>query len=53
MSSPVVVEEGGETMGGGSGESGERSEVYARSSLTFPARSSLTNPEGFLGHGLG
>jgi len=34
MGSPGTVEEGGETMGSGRGESGERSEVHARSSLT-------------------
>jgi len=34
MGSPAVAEEGGEEMGGGRWESGERSEVQARSTLT-------------------
>jgi len=37
MGSPATAEEGGETMGGGRGESGQRSEVQARSSLTSTA----------------
>ena len=34
MGSPAAAEEGGEEVGGGRGESGERSEVQARSTLT-------------------
>ena len=37
MSSPAAVEEGGEEVGGGRWESGERSEVQARSPLTSTA----------------
>ena len=37
MGSPAAVEEGGEEMGGGWWESGERSEVQARSTLTSTA----------------
>jgi len=37
MGSPAAAEGGGEPMGGGRGESGERSEVQARSSLTSTA----------------
>jgi len=37
MRSPAAAEEGGEPMGGGRGESGERSEVQARLSLTSTA----------------
>jgi len=37
MGCPAAAEEGGEAMGGGRGESGERSEVCARSSLTTTA----------------
>ena len=37
MGSPAAVEEGGEEMGGGRWESGERSEVQARSTLTSTA----------------
>jgi len=37
MGSPAAEEGGGEAMGGGRGESGERSEVHARSSLTSTA----------------
>jgi len=34
MGSPAAAEEGGEEMGGGRWESGERSEVQAKSTLT-------------------
>ena len=37
MGSPAAAEEGGEEMGGGRWESGERSEVQARSTLTSTA----------------
>jgi len=37
MGSPVAAEEGGEEVGGGRLESGERSEVQARSTLTSTA----------------
>ena len=37
MGSPVTAEEGGEEVGGGRWESGERSEVPARSTLTSTA----------------
>ena len=37
MGSPAAAEEGGEAMGGGMGESEERSEVQARSTLTSTA----------------
>jgi len=37
MGSPAAAEGGGEARGGGGGESGERSEVQARSSLTSTA----------------
>jgi len=37
MGSTTGAEEGGEVMGGGSGESGESSEVYERSSVTSTA----------------
>jgi len=37
MGSPAAADGGGESMGGGRGESGERSEVQARSSLTLTA----------------
>jgi len=37
MGSSVAAEEGGEAMGGGMGESGERSELQARWSLTLTA----------------
>jgi len=37
MGSPAVAEGGGEAMEGGRGESGERSEVQARSTLTSTA----------------
>ena len=37
MGSPVAEEEGGEEVGGGRWESGERSEVQARSTLTSMA----------------
>ena len=37
MGSPTAAEEGGEEMGGGRWESGERSEVQARSTLTSTA----------------
>ena len=37
MGSPAAAEEGGEAMGGGRGESGERGEVQARSLLTSTA----------------
>jgi len=37
MGSPKAAEEGGEVMGGGRGESGGRSEVQARSTLTSTA----------------
>jgi len=37
MGSPSAAEGGGEVMGGGRGESGERSEVQARLSLTSTA----------------
>ena len=37
MGSPAAAEEGGEEMGGGKWESGERSEVQARSTLTSTA----------------
>ena len=37
MGSPLVAEEGGEEVGGGRWESGERSEVQARSTLTSTA----------------
>ena len=37
MGSPAAAEEGGEAMGGGRGESGERSEVQARSTFTSTA----------------
>ena len=36
MGSPATAEEGGEEVGGGRWESGERSEVQARSTLTSP-----------------
>ena len=37
MGSPAVAEGGGEAMSGGRGESGEKSEVQGRSSLTSTA----------------
>jgi len=37
MDSPAAAEEGGVAVGGGRGESGERSEVQARSMLTSKA----------------
>ena len=37
MGSPAAAEEGGEEVGGGRCESGERSEVQARSTLTSTA----------------
>jgi len=37
MDSPAAAEEGGEEVGGGRWESGERSEVQARSTLTSTA----------------
>jgi len=37
MGSPAAAEEGGEEVGGGRWESGERSEVQARSTLTSTA----------------
>jgi len=37
MGSPVAAEEGGEEVGGGRWESGERSEVQSRSTLTSTA----------------
>jgi len=37
MGSPETAEEGGEAMGGGRGESGERSEMQVRSSWTSTA----------------
>jgi len=37
MGSPAAAEEGGEEMGGGGWEGGERSEVQARSTLTSTA----------------
>ena len=37
MGSPTATEEGGEELGGGRWESGERSEVQARSTLTSTA----------------
>ena len=37
MGSPAAAEEGGEEVGGGLWESGERSEVQARSTLTSTA----------------
>ena len=37
MGSPAAAEEGGKEMGGGRWESGERSEVQARSTLTLTA----------------
>ena len=37
MGSPAAAEEGGEEMGGGRWESGEKSEVQARSTLTSTA----------------
>jgi len=37
MGSPAAAGEGGEEMGGGRWESGERSEVHARSTLTSTA----------------
>ena len=37
MCSPAAAEEGGEEMGDGRWESGERSEVQARSTLTLTA----------------
>jgi len=37
MGSPAAAEEGGEAMGGGRGETGERREIQARSSLTSMA----------------
>jgi len=36
MGSPAAAEGGGEVMGGGRGESGERSEVQARSTSCDP-----------------
>ena len=42
MGSPAAAEEGGEEVGGGRWESGERSEVQARSTLTSTAPKART-----------
>jgi len=46
MGSPAAAEEGGEAMGGGRGESGERSEVHARLLLTLTAPKARSRSRG-------
>jgi len=46
MGSPAAAEEGGEAMGGGRGESGERSEVHARPSVTSTAPKARSRSTG-------
>jgi len=46
MGSPAAAEGGGEAMGGGRGESGEKSEVHARSTLTSTAPKAKSRSRG-------
>ena len=46
MDSPAAAEEGGKTMGGGRGESGESSEVHERLSVTLTTPTARSRSRG-------